>query len=309
MAIRGALAALIVGTISLGAPDRLADEFARLAAEIPKVVPGDSSGAILQRLERGRKALESRQLYLALYDLQPAFEAEGGYRQAATSVTDHDAFTKTWMQMGEPKAPSTGKARVAFIEALAQSAAGRAPATYRASRPYAEDAGLTAGLYYLGEAHAMVRFAALCRSLDIAASAPPPRFRSIEPMLAAYEREVVEAYDAADAAKRPQYAGVNVAIKLARTLDEQGQHEGALLQYLVSRYRFRVVRSTSEPADLEQLKARVAAVPLPPGADHSIAEFFLQLAAATVAARDPAGAGAAAVIDDILPAYLEVVGK
>ena len=65
-----------------------------------------------------------------------------------------------------------------------------------------------------------VEFAALCRSVEARPSGRAPVLRSIEPALAAYEKDVVKAYDAAPASQRPQYAGVNVAIKVARTLDE-----------------------------------------------------------------------------------------
>ena len=37
------------------------------------------------------------------------------------------------------------------------------PSTYQASRPYAEDAGTEAGLYYLGESQAVMNYAAFVR--------------------------------------------------------------------------------------------------------------------------------------------------
>lgn len=301
---------LCATTLLAGQVTTIQSEVARLVSEVPAVIPESSRAAVTTRLERARKALADRHTYLALYDLQVVFEAESGYRLAATggSVADHEAFTRKWTDIGAPPDPPAAKAPVTFIEALAQSAEGRAPATYRASLPYAQDAGITAGLYYLGESHAMVRFAGLCRSTDARPVGRPPVLRSIEPALAAYEQQVVRAYDAAPAAKRPQYAGVNVAIKLARTLDEQGRYEGALLQYLVSRLRHAVIVDRAA-VSVDSLRARVKNTSMPPGVDHSIGEFFLQLASASLEGPDPSASHAAAILDDVLPAYFAVAGK
>ena len=290
--------------------DRVASEVDNLLKEVAHVLPEQSRPAVVARLERSRSALAAGHLYLALYDLQPGFEGIAGYRLAATEkeVPDHDAFKRKWTELGAPADPPARKSNVLFVEALAQSAEGRAPATYRASLPYARDAGLQAGLYYLGEAHAMVAFATLCRSLELPPAGRAPVIGSIETPLAAYEREVVKAYDAAPAERRPQYAGVNVAIKLARTLNEQQRHEGALLQYLVSRYRYGMIVRADRPAlPQEVLKTRIAGTTRTAGVDHSIADFFAQLAEATNAAQGSATASARVILDDILPAYFSVV--
>jgi hypothetical protein len=307
---------LVVSALSLvsaQADERIASEMKRLESAIAEVVPADSRGAIVSRLERGRTANAAGRTYLALYDLQVAFEAEGGYRLAAgrKEIPDFETFKRKWTQLGAPADPPSTKAEIAFIEALAQSAEGRAPATYKASLPYAQDAGIEAGLYYLGESQAMVRFAALCRSLERRRSGASPLLRSIEPELAAYEQQVVKAYDAAGAQQRPQFAAVNVTIKIARTLDQQQRYEGALLQYLVSRYRFALLTGgAAGPAPAAaDLQKRIDGIELTPATDHSIAQFFLQLASATLSGPEPMTASAVAVLDDVLPAYFEVVKK
>jgi hypothetical protein len=305
--------ALAIGLSTVVAqPDRIAAEISRLREDVPKVLPESSRAAVLSRLERGAKAVVDGDTYLALYDLQVAFESEAGYRLAAEQRKhpDQDAFQRLWAAMGAPPEPSGRRADTLFVEALAQSAEGRAPATYRASLPYAQDAGLAAGLYYLGEAHAMVRFAALCRAVKLDSAGPGPGLPSIEPALARYEAEVVKAYDQADAPQRPQYAGVHVAIKLARTLDEQGRREGALLQYLVSRHRYGLIGAAARPApSATGLEERLKDTRLPPGSDHSIAAFFLQLAAAAMSGPEPLPQAAAVVLDDVLPAYFSVVKR
>ena len=290
--------------------ERIAAEFTRLAGEVPTVLPEAQRAPVLGRIERGRAAVDAGQFYLALYDLQPAFEGLAGYRLAATAgdYPDHTAFKTKWTALGAPPGPPASRASVLFVEALAQGAEGRAPATYRASLPYAQDAGIQAGLYYLAESHAMVEFAALCRSLPLPSTGRQPNLGSIEPTLAAYEKDVVAAYDRAAAAERPQYAGVNVAIKLARTLDEQKRYEGALLQYLVSRFRYGLIRTQSSTAGADP-KDRLSKVSLPADVDHSIAEFFLQLARAAGGDGSAPPPAAAVILDDILPAYFEVVNR
>ena len=303
-------AAVLAWGFLLPQPSALSVEFERLARDIGSSIPEADRAGIAGRLERGRAALADGKLYLALYDLQPAYESEAGYKLAgeAATVPDHDAFRARWTAMGAPPAAGSPKAAVHFLEALAQSSEGRAPATYRASLPYAQDAGMAAGLYYLGESHAMMRFAALCRSVEAKPTGPAPSLKPVGPALRAYEAEVVKAYDQAPQAQRPRFAQVHVAIKLAGTLDESGRAEGALLQYLVSRFRYAQLQHEGKPVpSVEDLSARLKATRLPAGADHSTAEFFLQLAGALLTGATPAPAGAAAILDDIIPAYLELV--
>ena len=218
-------AAVLAWTVVPSQPSALSTEFNRLSRDIVSSIPDADRAGIAGRLERGRAALADGNLYLALYDLQPAYEGEAGYRLAgeAAKVPDHEAFKARWTSMGAPPAAGSRKAAVHFIEALAQSSEGRAPATYRASLPYAQDAGISAGLYYLGESHAMMRFAALCRSVDAKPGGPAPSLKPVGPALRAYEAQVVKAYDGAPQPLRPRFAQVYVAIKLAGTLDESGR--------------------------------------------------------------------------------------
>jgi hypothetical protein len=312
---RTALAAglVLAGTVAEDPVARIAAEFTRLRVESTQVLPAADAPAITTRIDRGEAALKAGRVYLAMYELQPAFEAVGGYTLAKTekSYSTHTSFERQWKAMGAPPAPPASRVAPAFVEALAQAAEGRAPATYRASLPYAEDAQLSAGLYYLGESHAMVKFAAFCRSLSLETPAVRPlSVPSIEPHLARYETEVVKAYDAAAGSVRPRYPGVHVAIKISRSLDEHGRHEGALLQYLVSRYRFAVIKTLDSPQPVaDSIGERIRTFSIPAGTDHSIARFFLEFAAATSQGPDPGPRGAAALHDDVLPAYFEAIRK
>jgi hypothetical protein len=76
----------------------------------------------------------------------------------------------------------------------------------------------------------------------------------------------------------------------------------------VSRFRHGLIRNPSSSGGAA-VKDRLSSISLPAGADHSIAEFFLQLARATDAAGGPPPATAAIILDDILPAYFDVVKR
>jgi hypothetical protein len=103
---------------------------------------------------------------------------------------------------------------------------------------------------------------------------------------------------------------VHVAIKIAQTLDEQGRHEGALLQYLVSRIRFGLIRTLDAAQPSAAVVAgRIRGFEIPGDVDHSIAHFLLQLAAATNEGSDPGPRGAAMILDDVLPAYFAAVKR
>ena len=306
------LVLLLLGIVAPGAaqPPQLASEFERLSRDIVSSIPESDRGGLAARLERGRAALAADRLYLALYDLQPVYEGEAGYRLAGqvTSFPTLDDVKRKWTELGAPAAPPATRAPVLFVEALAQATEGRAAATYHASLAFAQDSGVSAGLYYLGESHAMPRFAAICRALDVQPAGSRPSMAPVGPALTAHESRVVKAYADAPAPLRPRYAQVNVAIKVARTLDDAGRGEGALLQYLVSRFRFALIQreGATVPAASELLK-RVRSTRMPAGRDHSVGTFFLQLAEALLTASEPTPAGAVAILDDVLPAYLEMV--
>jgi hypothetical protein len=94
---------------------RIAAEITRLRAAAPEILPEGSRTAIVARLDRARAALADGRTYLALYDLQTAFEAEAGYRLASEQAyPDYDAFTRKWMDVGAPADPPSQKADVLF---------------------------------------------------------------------------------------------------------------------------------------------------------------------------------------------------
>lgn len=287
------IAAAAVVAISAG-ERAIGREIARVRADAASTVPAEQLPGIMAHLARAQPAADAGRTWLALYELQPAYEMQAAFAFAAASGVDtQEQFEVKWKAVGGPM-PSRpgGRRRALFTEALAQSAESKAAATYHASLPYAQDSGLFGGLYYLGESQAFGKFAAFCRSLDIPPAGPAPMLRSLAPDLDALEAEILDAYGAARGTARQPFIHLSVTLKLARSLDQQGRRPGALLQYLLTRYRFALVRTSASAARVAQ---RQAAPAFAKDADHSIADFFLELAGDAP--------GAAHIVDDVLPAY------
>src|SRR5690606_19751676 len=119
-----------------------------------QVIPADQRVGIETRMTRAKSALDAGRLHLALFDLETVFTAAGGFDAAAQAdaVKTFDAFESRWRAAGEPSATAgPAQPRPILVDALAASADARAPVTYRAALPYARDAGVQAGLFYLGE--------------------------------------------------------------------------------------------------------------------------------------------------------------
>jgi len=291
-----------------GTESRLNRELARVRAQITANVPADQQASLVQRLDRAEVALKTGRVYHAVYLIEAAYEGASAFAFAASSgVKSPEAFLKKWQELGSPKARSGSAGRVpAAIDALAEASEDRGPATYQASRPYAEDAGVGAGLYYLGESYAVMDFAAFVRSVPWAAPPRRPAFRSIAPELAALDREMTTKYETMERANHPTYIRASAALKQARSLNDRKAFEGALFEYLLSRYLFAALRGL--PADASRERLDAVRTTLPPGEDHSIAELFIQFAdeGLSSGSADLRG-GADAVIADVVPAYLSAV--
>ena len=299
----GLLAAPQVAT-----PPHLGAELSRVRAQIKSAVPADQQASLVQRLDRAEAALKAGRTYQAVYLGEVAYEGAAAFAFAASSgVKSPEAFLKKWRELGPPKSHSGAPGRVpAAIDAIAEAAEDRGPATYQASRPYAEDAAVGAGLYYLGESHAVMDFAAFARSGSWPAQGRRPAFRSIASELNTLDREMTTKYETMERANHPTYVRASAALKQARSLNDRAAFEGALFEYLLSRYLFAALRGLPADATPERLDAARAS--LPARDDHSIAELFIQFAEEGLSS-DSADlrSGASAVIADVVPAYLAAV--
>jgi hypothetical protein len=302
-------AAVVLLAAMMQTPRELELAMATARADVVRQVPADQQPPIIARLDRAAASLSAGRAYLALYLLESPFESSSAFGFArAAGVSTPQAFLDTWTRTGVPIAtrPPAG-ARPAIVDAIAAAAEGRAAATYQASRPYAEDSGVDAGLYYLGESRALVAFAAFARTIAWPAPPTPPSFRSIATELAAFDAEMTVRYESMARSEHPTYISASAALKQARTLNDGGHYDAALFEYLLSRYLFAPLRG---PAAQEATAARIAEArrSLGSSVDHSIAEVFLQLADEGVSGNVPAQRrGAAAALDEVLPAYFAAV--
>ena len=310
LAVIAGVAALLVAAVPAQDPAR------RLAAEMDQVraqlsdAPDTEAAPMVARLDRARTALGAERPLLALYLMEAPWKAARSFTfvKASSAVTSSELFAKKWTSLGEPRPLSAGGARrLALLEAIAAAADTRAPITYHASRFFGDDAGLSGGLYYLGESQAEVQWAGFVRSLNVPASAAAPPLRSIAPEIAALDVEMTTAYETMERASHSTYIVASAALKQARTLDERRQFGAALFQYLLSRYLFAPLRGpAARDATVERI--REAAATLDPKIDNSIAELFLQLAGEGVAGDVAAQKrGAAAAVEDVIPAYLRAI--
>jgi hypothetical protein len=310
---RFALAALLLVAVSSvgvgqsrGPRTAIQGEFARLRAQIGASVPEDQRAALVQRLERAEAALQAQRIYQALYLMEAAYEGAAAFAFAESAgVQSPNDFLKKWTELGVPKPHGGRTGRLpAVVEALAEAAEDRGPATYQASRPYADDSGTSAGLYYLGESRAVMNYAAFVRAGAWPDAGRRPAFRSLAPDLAAFDREMTTKYETMERAHHPTYIRASAALKQARSLNDHGALEGALFEYLLSQYLFAPLRGPAA-ADATRERIDTARATLPAAADHSIADVFIQFADEGLASDNAdLRRGAAAVIDDVLPAYL-----
>jgi hypothetical protein len=286
----------------------IATELARVRTQIDATAPPDQRATFVQRLDRAAAALKAGRTWQALYLMESPYESASAFAFAAASgVSSAEDFNRKWAA-GAPKLHSGKTGRVpAVVDALAEAAEDRATTTYQASRPYAQDAGTGAGLYYLGESHAVTDYAAFVRSRKWPDAGRRPAFRSIAPELTAFDREMTTKYETMDRAQHATYIRASAALKQARSLNEHAAAEGALFQYLLARYLFAPLRGPAAGAPTrEQIDAARATVPA--NNDHSIAELFLQFADEGLASDNAdLRRGAAAVVEDIVPAYLAAV--
>jgi hypothetical protein len=308
------LGILLVSLATLGATDgpvteALLREIARIERDLARAASADERGPAEARLRRAAEAARRGRRFLALHDLSVPWRIEEAYTLSGTlaaRVKTMDDFKREWMAAGEPGAPTPAPGLPLVVAALATSSESVGPATYRASLPYAEDAGLRAGLYYLGDARAAADFGAFCRTLKFESAGPRPVLRSIAAEMDRFERDVVKLYDKANATARRSFIVINVGLKIARERDSGGDYPAALLQYLLARYQLGLVTTKEASSDAPSRLAAYSKALI--GADHSIAHLFFEMAATSLEAPDGAR-GATAIADYVLPEYVEILKK
>lgn len=315
------LGGTLVAVRSTGAPDPLGEEIARaralLAADTTSVgivalvrpsVTSALDGAAAA-LARGRRALALQRLAAARTSLEAARSAQAGLRADGDGVP---AFEAAWKREGSrfasPSSPADAAvAGSAILRALAQTSSLQARENYAASLDYGRATSAESGRYYLGLALAQQDFARFVTRLE-AGSSKSPATPGLAHAIAGLRRDVLAAYRPPHSIERhPDFIVASSLLKEAGELERASLDDGALLRTLQAALRFAPLRtgaaggmdSSSLGARLAELAARLEAT----RGDHSIAELFLEVAAADRDTTHGTGALAHAVVEDVLPRY------
>ncbi len=205
----------------------------------------------------------------------------------------------------------------AAARAFGEAALAQVPVYYEASLDYGRNTAPEYGLYYLGSARAQRDLAAwIARLPSRPANVSPLVPRDLTFEIAAAEVEVATAYvPPRSIDSHPVFIRINSLLKEAHELAGAGANFGALVRLLDARSRLaRLVhggRSVS-PGEATERGIGVAAALDRSPTDTTLQRFFLELA--LFSSADPqtreAGGGevAAAIFDDVLPRFAELLG-
>ncbi len=327
-----ALALLLLA--GLPAADKLGATLESEAARIQRELRGmsdtppdlkDSKDLIESFISHTSEALKARRYYLGLEELgkarvvldgvqavrdnQHAIEKgmpgfEGEWAKAAVALKDLN---------GNPAPRSDLPAVVA---ALAESAQSKAIPVLDAAHAYATESDARFGFYYLGSAKGAAAFADFCSSLKLERERSPAPFRSVSPELEQLQQKVVNAFKPPRSIEHhSEFIRLNGALKLARELDTAKRYEGALYHYLDAVQQYAALEMKAPDGAVQRARVRKQIAALQErlhgsDRDESVAELFVERAAAQLGAKQPnvnAWKSARAIVDGVLPAYFEVL--
>jgi len=250
---------------------------------------------------------------------------------------DEAAFVAEWERLGRELRAELGatapgafeRVRPAAVRAMAEAAAPQIRAFYDAGLEMGKSIEPGEGLFYLGSARAQREFAAFCRTLPPATTAPfigaPPRLRPLAHELDDLETKLLAAYrPPASVDRHGEFIAANSTLNEARELDAAGLRYGALARYLQAALRAFTLSSppsaAPDPAALADALRGFEKRLADPEVDHSIGRLFLESAQADLAAAAaPPGSGSATpppgksviaqtIADDVLPRYFAALG-
>jgi len=314
------------------AQEQLAGEVARLR-RVAAGVPGDDEDwkALRPDVER---LLATADTEITAGRLYYGTERLGDARRLVMAVAyragrpgaahDMEQFMAAWRDTDADLAADEARLKAggwrgspAAIRALGESAFGQARVLYRAARDYAAADSPASALHNVGEARAAIDFANFCRGLRFDPVTPAAAPRTVAPELAALEARVRAAYvPPRSIDNHADFIRIHSTLKHAAELDAAGLRFGALHAYLKARRAFAVLeagwagRPAPAVAALREARERAAAHLAARGRDDSIGTLYLEAAdglieraaAATDLATD--ARSAAAILDDVLPAYV-----
>jgi hypothetical protein len=202
----------------------------------------------------------------------------------------------------------------AAVVALAEVQRNKAPRYYDSALLYGQAAKIESGMYYLGAARAGLDFSLFCVGLDLDVPSPAPRAAGLAAAFESLNADVVAGFAQLPAGQDRQYAALNATLKETGELLAGGREAGALFKYLDARMRRTMLRQDFTAPPAAELSERIGTWTArleETGADHSIAGLFLAEARERLRAEAPDEAAlraTAAIVGDVLPAYVELTG-
>lgn len=314
------------------APDRLADAIARWQQRLRSPAPVDDelreirAGAAPllaqaeQALAQGKRWLALSRLERVWTDLEAAEYRSGIAGDLRGQMSE---LEREWQRLGPELASDRAPGpRPAFellpaaARALAEAALSQMPVYYEASLDYGRNTAPEYGLFYLGAARAQRDFVALVAGLPRRpAGLAPLAPRDVSGEIGALRDELLTAYaPPLSIDSHPVFIRISALLKEAEELTAAGSRYGALLRLLDARVRLARLTHPGRSLSAEEaarrgadFASRLDASPR----DTSLQRLFLETALFSAADPDPATHGgeiAAAIFDDVLPAFPSLLG-
>ena len=329
------IASLLATSLRGASPEVPADPLARELARWVSFAETNPSqdelwtqvkGATVPALTQASDALRAGRRLYALQRLAAARAPLAAWTyvdgRPAGERKDATLFETEWARVGRELARDLGApspsaldgVTPAAVRAFGETALPQVRAYYESSLAYGRATSPESGLYYLGSAVAARELAGLCRRVATPAARRAPPLRALDAELDALETAVLAAYrPPASIDAHAEFIGLGSALKEARELSALGLAHGALLRYLQAVQKLAALKPGAPALDpaaaaarLEGWRARCARS----GDDQSIGELFLEAAEAERASVGTGGRPpvTSAVVNDVLPRYLEALG-
>ena len=165
----------------------------------------------------------------------------------------------------------------------------------------------------MGEAHGLADFSRSLREMKFATVPAAPKVRSIAPELSELQRKANAAFKPPlSRDKHSEFIRLNSMLKLSGELDSAELYAGAWYAYLLAVTQYSTL--DAQPIDAAKqnaLRKRAEEElrrPAEGGADDSLRRMFVEQAEAALMKPAPTKLGRAnAILNDVLPAYAELV--
>jgi hypothetical protein len=268
--------------------------------------PPDQVVQIRGGLDRVRRAATPGLRLYRIHDLFVGLETFAYYVVHKEDAASLETFEQLWKQEAPRLAPQpAAEGAGALLAAFAGQSQNHAEKLYAAAVPYARVTSPSAGVYYLGEALAELRFRDFVLSLVPAAPArsePRADLGRVRAALDATETLMLAAF--ARDRMSPAMIPVSSALEEARQLLDRGDGEATALVI----FETRLSLAMQEAPAAATRSSRAVAPPPPPAAsavDGSLGSLLVGMA--TDPSVDPAVRSAAS--GDVLPLYRSIFGS